>query len=477
MVAMGPATFFWGASFPLAVAAAGPRHRDPGKLLGHLYAANTVGAILGALCFSVAVIALIGTARAQWLLTFFAGLAAVLMLHAAGAPTPHALSEPLGGLRRRAVNRAIMAAVILLTVLAGVIIPDVHPGMIAFGRQIDRWNEPAEYLHVREGRYASIAVSTTKEDGYRSFHINGKTEASTWPEDLRLQRMLGHLPALLHPHPKSVLINGFGAGVTAGAFTRYPSIQRIVIVEIEPEVLAASGAYFRDENYDVLNDPRTEIIYDDARHYITTTKDTFDLITTDPIHPWAKGSSALYTREFFELCRAHLNPGGFITQWVPFYETSPDAVKSQIGTFLDVFPYGSIWNSERDLKGYDVTLLGHTDPLVINADDLQERLDRNDGVRQSLADVNITSPMDLLPTYAGRRADVAGWLTGYQPNLDKNLRLEYLAGEALDRYDEVAIYDRMTETLQYPDGFFRINKDAEREVRQVFLNRYGTPDR
>lgn len=308
-VALVPATLFWGASFPLAVATAGHTHRDPGKLVGHLYAANTIGAILGALGFSVAIIALMGTRQAQWLLTFCAGLAAFLMLRTSWATKVAAPLPSAGSIQRDGTGCVVVAtAVLIVSVIAGSVIPESHPGMIAFGREVHRWDEPAEYLHTSEGRYASIAVSKTKEDGYRSFHINGKTEASTWPEDMRLQRMLGHIPAMLHPDPKSVLIMGFGAGVTAGVFTRYPSIERIVIVEIEPDVTAASGVYFKDENYDVLNDPRTQIIYDDARHYITTTKDTFDLITTDPIHPWTKGAAALYNRM---TARLHY-PGGFI---------------------------------------------------------------------------------------------------------------------------------------------------------------------
>lgn len=475
-VAILPSTLCWGASFPLAVAAAGRHHRDPGQLVGQLYAANTIGAIVGALGFSVVIVALAGTRHAQWVLTLGAGLAALVMVTVAEtrpeAPPRAPGSDPHGW-----VGRAVMAsAVLVVTMLAGWTIPEGPPGLVAYGREVHRWNEPDAYLHVREGRHASVAVSRTREQGYRSFHINGKTEASTWPEDMRLQRMLGHIPALVHPDPKSVLINGFGAGVTAGAFTRYPGIERIVIVEIEPEVLAASGVYFRDENYDVLHDPRTEVIHDDARHYITTTRDTFDLITTDPIHPWTKGSAALYTREFFELSKARLNPGGFITQWVPLYETNAAAVKSQIGTFLDAFPYGSIWNSERDLQGYDVTLLGHVEPLVIDAASLQQRLDLNEGARQSLAAVGIESAGDLLRAFAGRRSDVDSWLQGYQPNLDRNLRLEYLAGEALDSYDEVAIYNEMTEDLQYPEGFIRLDPDAEQRLRRELSQRYGQPD-
>ena len=114
---------------------------------------------------------------------------------------------------------------------------------------------------------------------------------------------------------------GFGAGVTAGSFTRYPSMQRIVICEMEPLVPRIASIFFAKENYNVLHDRRTKMVYDDARHYVLTTPDKFDIITSDPIHPWVKGSATLYSKEYFELVKAHLNPGGIVTQWVPLYET------------------------------------------------------------------------------------------------------------------------------------------------------------
>jgi spermidine synthase len=285
---------------------------------------------------------------------------------------------------------------------------------------------------------------------------------------MRLQRMLGHLPAMLHPEPKSVLIIGFGAGVTAGSFTRHPSIERIVIVEIEPEVAAASRQYFETENYAVLEDPRTELVIDDGRHYLTTTTETFDLITTDPFNPWAKGAAALATREFLELCAEHLNPGGFISQWVPLYQMNEPAVRSQIGTFLEVFPEGSIWSNDIRGRGYDLVLLGQADPLVIDSDRLEALLDSNALLRESLADVKMTSPTDLLRAYAGRRADVRRWLGDYQPNLDQNLRLEYLAGRARMARKEERIFDNITKRLEYPEGFFRVSPEDEHMLRRFF---------
>ena len=80
---------------------------------------------------------------------------------------------------------------------------------------------------------------------------------------------------------------------------------------------------------------------DDARHFVLTMGEKFDIITSDPIHPWVKGAATLYTREYFEMVQRHLNPGGLVTQWVPLYESTPEVVKSEIATFFEVFPNGT----------------------------------------------------------------------------------------------------------------------------------------
>src|SRR5581483_11919501 len=112
--------------------------------------------------------------------------------------------------------------------------------------------------------------------------------------------------------PRSVLVVGCGAGVTAGSFTVYSNIQKIVICEIEPLIPQHVAGYFSNENYNVVHDSRVQVVYDDARHFILTTKDKFDIITSDPIHPWVKGAATLYTKEYFEMVRRHLNPGGLV---------------------------------------------------------------------------------------------------------------------------------------------------------------------
>jgi len=213
--------------------------------------------------------------------------------------------------------------------------------LIAYGRRIMISSGSSKLLYAGEGINSSIAI-TQWNDGAVQFHVSGKVEASTEPYDMRLQRMLGHMPALFASKPKSVLVVGFGAGVTAGSFVLYPEIQRIVICEMEPLIPPTATQYFAKENYLVLHDPRVQMVYDDARHFVLTTNEKFDIITSDPIHPWVKGSATLYSKEYFELVKQHLNPGGIVTQWVPLYESDDATVKSEVATFFDVFPNGSV---------------------------------------------------------------------------------------------------------------------------------------
>src|SRR5258706_7874051 len=152
---------------------------------------------------------------------------------------------------------------------AGMNVPKIQWQVVAYGRQIATTDYGAKVLFFGEGMNASVAVTETP-GGARFFHVSGKTEASSLEKDMRLQRMLGHIPALLHPHPRSVLIVGCGAGVTAGSFVLHPSVQRIVICDIEPLIPKVVAPYFPDENYNVGHDRRVHIVYDDARHLLPT---------------------------------------------------------------------------------------------------------------------------------------------------------------------------------------------------------------
>jgi len=213
--------------------------------------------------------------------------------------------------------------------------------------------------------------------------------------------------------------------------------------------------YFRNENYDVVNDPRVEIVYDDARHFILTSREKFDIITSDPIHPWVKGSAALYSRDYFELVKRHLNPGGIVTQWVPLYQSSETTVKGEIATFFSSFPNGTVWANNDQGRGYDFVLLGTDRPTVIDLDSLTARLARPDQqeVQRSLAEVGFPTAIDLLATYGGRNQDLAPWLADGTINRDRKLWLQYQAGwesytdQSDDVYGAIAAYRRFPHDL------------------------------
>ena len=446
-----PAACLWGASFPLALAAIASRGQDPGKLVGGLYAANTVGAIAGSILFSMLLIPALGTRGSQQVLIVISAVCALMIL----AP-----------MKFRAVG---VAALALSAALAGVFawrVSNVPFNVYGYGRQAQTTTGNSEVLYLGEGMNSSIAISRW-DDGARFFHVSGKVEASTEPHDMRLQRMLGHISALFHEKPQSVLVVGFGTGVTAGTFVLHPNINKITICEIEPLIPPAAARFFGEENYHLLTDPRVTIHYDDARHYVLTSRDKFDIITSDPIHPWVKGAATLYSKEYFEMCKRHLNPGGVITQWVPLYESNPETVKSEIATFFDVFPGGTIWSNDIAGAGYDVVLMGQAEETKINVDELQKRLDRSDHMRvaQSLRDVGFRSAVELVSTYAGRRPDLAPWLRGAEINEDRNLRLQFLAGMGLNLYQGRVIYDEILRYRAFPDGLFTASSDAERILR------------
>jgi spermidine synthase len=228
--------------------------------------------------------------------------------------------------------------------------------------------------------------------------------------------------------------------------------------------------FFRAENYDVVTNPRVQVVYDDARHYILTTPEKFDIITSDPIHPWVKGAATLYTKEYFDLVTRHLNPGGLFTQWVPLYESNPGVVKSELATFFDVFPKGTIWSNDQDGEGYDIVLLGQAEGLKIDVDQIQERMHRDTPLAQSLKEVGFKTVVSLLGTYAGQGADLSPWLSQAEINRDRNLRLQYLAGMGLNLDQAGYIYDQILSYRRFPEELF-VGSDQRKQMLRLVIDR------
>ena len=444
-----PGAILWGLSFPLALAAVASEGQDTGHLVGRVYAANTIGAIIGALSVSLLLIGSIGTQQTQRVLIGVAGVSSLILLG------PWAS----GSIRRLTFNvrsLAPTAAVVGMAVVLAFSVAPVPGLLVAYGRYAATWVRSAgDIIYWGEGTHASLAVSR-EPNGVLSYHNAGKIQASSFPQDMRLQRMLGHFTTLVPDDPSSVLVIGMGAGVTAGAVSIDPRVDRVTIVEIESLVPEVVSEYFSDHNFGVATNPKVQVRIDDGRHYLLTTDETFDAITSDPLDPWVKGAANLYTLEFWELVRKRLNPGGVVTVFVQLYEAGVEAVKSEIATFLEVFPYGTIWANTVNGQGYDLVLMGRLEPTPIDVGAWDERLQRPAyrEVRASLSEVGIESALDLLSTYAGRADELGPWLEDAEINRDRNLRLQYLAGLGINRYEQDLIYRQMLSYITYPEDLF-----------------------
>jgi spermidine synthase len=466
-----PATLLWGASFPLALAAAAAPDEDPARLSGAVYAANTAGSIVGALVFSLLLIPWIGTKDSQKVLICVAAASGVVALAGVGS--------------REGSRRWVIPGAVVSVVLAGGLaftVGDVPWQAIAYGRRIAPVlqqyaaapNDDSGPLFMGEGISSSVVI--TGRGDQRFFYVSGKSEASNAPIDMRLQRMMGHLPALFHKGPRSVLVVGFGAGVTAGSFVPYPETESITVCELESLIPPASDEFFGKENNHVLRDGRTKIVHDDARHYVLTTPQKFDVITTDPIHPWVKGTSTLYTKQFYEMEKSHLNPGGVVAQWLPIYESDEQTVKTELATFFSVFPNGTVWSNYIDGDGYDLVLIGREDSAPIDVDGIDRRLNRPDykTVLESLMEVEFGSTVALLSSYTGRASDLTPMTNGVPLNEDLNMRLQYLAGSGVNSQHTPQIYRDIMGYRRFPEGLLTGNGEKMDALRTRLNRRFRT---
>ena len=207
------------------------------------------------------------------------------------------------------------------------------------GRDVD-------VIYHREGPTATVVVTQWKQ-GQRALSINGRPNASDHPADMPTQVMMAAAPLLLAPRTDDVLVIGWGSGVSAGTALRWPS-RRVTAIELEPAVIEASRL-FEHINYQALDDSRLRLYEDDARHMLLASEDTYDVILSEPSHPWVTGVSNLFTREYFQAIKARLAPHGIFCQWAQLYEMAPWNIKAIYRTLREEFPNALVFAAETDI--------------------------------------------------------------------------------------------------------------------------------
>ena len=424
VVVMLPVAVLFGINFPVVIALLA-KHDGSGRrgsvVVGKGYAANTAGTIVGSLLTGFWLIPRVGSFHV------IAATAAVNLLIAAALDLK---IKP-----RRAPFLALEGACLLLVLIIGLSSAFYDRSLLAFSPVL--YSESEHRLSVQEiaatndvvfaadGVNGSVAV--TRGDNDVTLRLNGKADAST--RDSRTQLLLGHLGAAFHPAPHRVLVVGFGSAMTLSAVSRYPDVDRIDCVELEPAVVQAAP-FFESLNHGVLRDPRVHIIYDDARNFLLTSRAQYDLIISEPSNPWIAGVASLFTDEFYRAAFDRLSGDGIFVQWVQAYSLAPSDLRMVLATFAGRFPQVSMWRGE-DL---DFLLLGTKARLAFDLNRLRAFW-ISKGLHDDFATLDVHEPEGLIAYYLLNDSAVRKLAEHSVLNTDDRTLLEYHAPQTMLQHD------------------------------------------
>ncbi len=413
-----------GMVMPLVLVWASADRQQAVARVGRSYAVNTIGAISGAFITGFVLIP-------KTSIRFTLLLAATCCLWVA-----HLAYRPGVSTRDPALKRSVAIGLApVLTVVLFILAPPMNLADLSIGaydslvRVLAQTREGVrndasqgenadvhELLMYDEGPTATVSVR--RDQNTVSMAINGRTNASDGIYDMPTQTMLGRIPLLIAPKIENGLIIGFATGVTVGAMLKSP-IQSVTCVELEPGTVAGSQ-FFNHVNYRPLDDPRLNLIIDDARSFLRVTPSRYDLIVSEPSHPWVPRVANHFTQEFFELGRARLNDDGIFVQWVQIYQLSTESLRSVLATYHEVFPHVLMFRVGGVHEGKDLILVGSNRPL--NLDHLDRWMDPR--MRIDMPLVNLKTEDDLRYWFVCDESRLGPAVAGAKINTDDNMHIE-----------------------------------------------------
>ncbi len=400
-------TLMFGAAFPLVAAAWAEKAEHSGGDVGLVYSTNTIGGVVGSFLGGF------------FLLPALGAQTTILVMGVTGVAIAAAIASLEQDARRRMLA---LAASILVLVLGAWTHRTWDPLLISSAPYVNRYqsvealvNSKRNLLYFDEG--VNVNVSVTGNVDPRIISINGKPMASTTLWDVANQYLLGHIPMLLHPDPRSSMVIGLGAGMTFGSLVRHG--EPADVIEISPEIVAGARM-FGKYNRNALDQPNANLIFDDGRNYLNTTRRKYDVITEDPLDPFFAGSGYLYGLEHFQNAKAKLEPGGVMCQYLPLYQAGLEETRIIVKTFHEVFPYVTAWFAYND-----IVLIGTEEPLKIDLANLRQRVARPE-IALDLREIGIDNEYDLLAHYLFDQDAIPGIGSGLPINSDDLPIIEYL---------------------------------------------------
>lgn len=427
---MTPPAILMGAAFPIAVRAVVHDTGALGGPVGKIYAANTLGSVLGAALAGFTFLPLIGVRHTIIVAGFVNMLAAaVVVLWTRKARVPR------WGLGMVAASPVVLGFVASLTPWDPLVMTAAMYKYVSSFSDHSREGIRAyavdayDLLFYEEGLSSVVTVARNKDSGGLWLANNGKVDAST-NVDMPTQVLVGLLPFQFVEDPKEVLVIGLASGITAGVVTTVDDIERLDIVELEPATIRAAR-FFDEYNHQVLDDPRTQLITNDGRnHVLLAEESSYDVIISEPPNPWISGVANLFTKDFLEIGKTRLKPGGVWTQWVQLYGMDREDLRSLLATFSDVYPHVILYTTIVDA---DLVLVGSEAPIEQRIEVVDAMTTRWPRVGEEFEAIGLEASIDVMATYLMDRDRLREMAGVVDRNTDDNMRVEYSAPMNLHR--------------------------------------------
>jgi spermidine synthase len=400
-VVFGPAVLL-GAAFPAALRLTVNPDRV-GRDVGLVFALNTAGGILGTLATGFLLIPKLGLVRSLETLTIAATIIGLIAV--------------FRGANFRRSYRWIAVCLLFATIAVTIVTPRQKLAMLTPRMH----GSPGEVIFYEEDPGGTVIVVQERagERRFRRLYIQGVSNSGDSLPSVRYMRLQALVPLLIHKgDPKEALVIGLGTGITAGATLAYSGLNTRVVDELMPGVVHATPLF--RANLDAASDPKIQLRLRDGRRDLLQSSQQYDIVTLEPPPPAAAGVVNLYSTSFYKLVRARLKTDGLLAQWLPLPTQNAEDTRSLIRSFLDVFPYASLWTTEL----HEMMLIGSASPIELDYAQISTRMARPE-LALTLREVGINSPQALLATWVTDSGGLGRYAGNAPPVTDDRPRIEY----------------------------------------------------
>ncbi len=424
---MMPLTFFLGAVFPAAVKSCVKDLAAVGKSVSSLYAANTLGAIIGAFAAGFALIPVMGVEKsliAGTVINILTGMVMLLFVRTPGVVKALVLACGCVVCASLFMRSEIWYKDVLVYAQSARRRLAITP-KFASPEKWHEWLAPhLKLVFYEEGASSTVAVLQTTETKQNSLITNGHVDASE-AGDMPQQILLAYAPIAAHPNPKDIAVIGWGSGVTIGTAAQLVD-GKITAIELEPAVIKASP-YFNAVNHVPEKDPKVSVEINDGRNFMLATAQMFDVIISEPSNPWQAGVCNLFTKEYFQLCKNRLNDGGVFALWCQIVEVPGQNIRGVLSALGEVFPYCAVMRVDKG----NIVAFASDKPIKFDLEKMRSQM-AGKIIINDLRTAETDTPEKFIARLIVSPDGMKEFVGDAIPNSDDTNRLEYDVGKTYE---------------------------------------------